>query len=179
MEGLELIANTASKGVTDKEGNQYTFNAEKGKWEIKAPATSSPQKKDEPLEARLNSEEREAVMNAMRITEREKGKLIEKLTSHLTANTKTSLQAKLEKKSLEELQDLLQLQPTNNRKANRPDDDEEGGDDEEGEDYSGRQGNGFLSFNQRNNTKEMKTLSQDEASDVLDEFYVDYTEAAK
>ena len=146
------------------------------------------------------AEIREVLTANMRKNEREKGKLIEKLTAHLTANKKKSRQESLERRSLEDLRDLAEdmeeLLVTNSKKNGRgPEDDDDEDDPDEAlvANYNGRQGTnlneeddgdeagytrGLPLFNAKR-LRKMATLEKGENRDLLDEINVDFEDTAE
>jgi hypothetical protein len=128
MATTEQVANAALEGFEDQQGNSHSYNAETGKWESKpkaAPVTNTDkgtQGKGEQKEmtdaeylATLPPNMRSAVQNAMRIEQREKAALVEKLVANAPfaadAAKRKAHTTRLLEKPLEELEELVALIP--------------------------------------------------------------------
>lgn len=128
VKGHELTANAAGKGISDKEGNQYTFNAETGKWDVKpaekpaatataptnndgAKSPAKPQTVDEWFKA-APPEVQSAVQNAMRIEQEERRRIVGLLTGNIAhADSKKAAEAVYNSMKMDDLRALAATVP--------------------------------------------------------------------
>jgi hypothetical protein len=126
--GLELVANAASKGFKDQQGNSHTFDEKTGKWATKVketepaaneggdkkPVTNEPPAKPKTIAeflAESPPEVQEIVKNAMAVESRERAELIGALVAPVEEGQRESVVAVLNNKPLEELRTLQALLP--------------------------------------------------------------------
>lgn len=123
-EQTELVANAAREGFQDQRGNSHAYDPKKGKWESQIKeeepaADPKPVANEKPAEVTFEElwkkappEIQSAVVNAQRIEAREKGALIERLTTNVEPDKLQAVAETLGRKPLTELEMLVNLLPS-------------------------------------------------------------------
>lgn len=130
------LAESVKEGITDTAGAKLSFNAESGKWEAELPekpakprtTVNKQDDDDETPASTLSPEDQETLNWAKKEQSKKRTRLITRLTANFSPDVRAEKAKKLNKKTLSELEELVEWQTAN---ADPEDDDEEDDDGDE------------------------------------------------